>query len=505
MRRPGAPTESTPAVCGAPVRLGVRLIFVALLGAAPLLPTLGNSFAAFPTVSHSWVLLPFCGLFLLPLIEVGHLRRLFHLDLLVLLSFAIALGFWHRAQLWPLLFIYAPLVYLGVRMAMIARLVRTHRAYPSARPLRLALPRSWLVVGIVVLTAVHISWTLDARVSADIGAAGVRGAVSLLHGHPLYGADRALVANLGYDPHYDTYGPVNYEAYVPFASVAGTETAARLAALFFDLLTAALLFALGRQLRGSTAGVVLAYAWLAFPFTLYADGLATNDSIVAAALVGTLLVARSPARRGAMLAVAAWTKLTPLALVPVMAGYNPSGRARRLGLLAFGAAFALTSAIAFVPALSHSSANVFLTRTLGFQISRSPGYSIWERLGDSTFVAGAAWIKTASGVVHGLITALTGGFALALFWAPRRRDVIGLAAASAAVLIAVEFCEGYYSFTYTLWFAPLVLVALVLSREERHAPGGPLQEITVSSFDKPVRISRPPSVTTTRSSIRTPS
>jgi hypothetical protein len=505
MRRPSALPGPAPEVNGAPVSLAARLIFIVLLGACPLLPQLGNSFSDYPAVSHFWVLLPFCGLFLLPLVDVGHLRQMFHLDLLVLLSFAIALGSWERSRLWPLLFIYAPLVYLGVRMAMIARLGRRHPTDPSALPLQLSLPRSWLIVGIVVLTGVHISWTLDARVNTDVGYGGVQGALNLLHGRPLYGADRALVANLGYDPHYDTYGPINYEAYIPFASVAGTTTAARLATLFFDLLTAGLLFALGRQIRGPTVGVTLAYAWLAFPFTLYADGLGTNDAIVAAALVGTLLVARSPARRGAMAAVAAWTKLSPLALLPVMASHDASGRTRRLPLLAFATAFVLASAVAFVPALSHSSANMFLTRTFGFQISREAGYSIWERLGDSAFVGTTAWIKTASGVVHGLIIALTGGFALALLWAPRRRDVIGLAAASAAVLIAMQFCAGYYSFTYILWFAPLVLLALVLNREERHAPGAATQEITVSSFGRPVRISRSLLVTTTRSSIRTPS
>ena len=482
-----------PGLRSAPASLAVRLTFVVLLLACPLLPAFRNSIRAYPAVAHFWVVLPFCGLFLLPLIDFGHLRRMLHLDLLVLLSFVIALGSWSHARTWPMLFVYAPLAYLSVRMVRIACVGRHDSPSRSVRPLALSLPRSWLIAGIVVLIGVHASWALDSQVSSDVGPGSVQGAQQILHGRPLYGVDEALLSNLGYDPHYDTYGPVDYESYVPFAGVTTGETAARLAALFFDLLTAALLFALGRHVRGPTVGVVLAYAWLAFPFTLYTDGLAANDSMVTAALVGTLLLARSPLRRGAMAAVLAWTKLTPLALVPVLAGYNSSGRQdRRRQLLAFGGAFVLASAVVFVPALTHSSPGEFVTRTFGFQISRNPGYSIWERLDGGAPLGAVSWLKTVSGVAHGLLIALTGGFAVALLWLPKRQDVIGLAGASAAVLLAVLACDGYYSFTYILWFAPLVLVALVLAggeSEDRRIVGAPAQAMTVSSFASPVSTS----------------
>ncbi len=478
-----------PGVRSAPASLAARLTFIVLLGISPVLPALRNSMQTYPAVAHFWVVLPFCGLFLLPLIDFEHLRRMLHLDLLVLLSFVIALGSWSQARTWPMLFVYAPLVYLGVRMTMVARVGRHDRADRSVTPFACSLPRSWLIVGVLVLVGVHAGWTLGSQVNTDVGPGSVQGAQQILHGRPLYGVDRALLSNLGYDPHYDTYGPVDYEAYVPFAGVATSETAARLAALFFDLLTAALLFALGRQVRGPTVGIVLAFAWLAFPFTLYADGLAANDSMVAAALVGTLLLARAPVRRGAMAAVLAWTKLTPLALVPVLAGHNPSGQDRRRQLLAFGTAFMLASALVFVPALAHSSPGEFVTRTFGFQIARDPGYSIWERLDSGALSSAVIWVKTLSGVVHGLLIALTGGFAVALLWLPKRQDVIGLAGASAAVLTAVLLCDGYYSFTYILWFAPLVLVALVLGGGERRIAGGPAQETTVSSLGSPVSTS----------------
>jgi hypothetical protein len=490
--RASALIRPAPGVRGAPASLAVRLTFIVLLVACPLLPAFRNSMRTYPAVARFWVVLPLCGLFLLPLIDFEHLRRMLHLDLLALLSFVVALGSWSHAHTWPMLFVYAPLAYLGVRMVRIARVGRRDSPNRAVTPLALSLPRSWLTAGIIVLIGVHASWALDSQVNTDVGPGSVQGAQQILHGRPLYGVDRTLLSNLGYDPHYDTYGPIDYEAYVPFAGAASSATAARLAALFFDLLTAALLFALGRQVRGPTVGIMLAYAWLAFPFTLYTDGLAANDSMVAAALVGTLLLARSPIRRGAMAAVLAWTKLTPLALVPVLAGHNPSGEDRRRQLLAFGAAFGLATAVVFVPALIHSSPSEFVTRTFGFQISRGPGYSIWERLGSGALLGTVAWVKTVSGVVHGLLIALTGGFALALLWLPKRQDVVGLAGASAAVLIAVLACDGYYSFTYILWFAPLALVALVLEggeSAERRTVGSPAQEMTVSSLGNPVSTS----------------
>jgi Glycosyltransferase family 87 len=482
-------------LAGAGARWGTRAAFLALLATSLLIPQLQNSFWTYPAVPNPWVLVPFCVLFLLPLLDLSHPWQLLHLDLLALLSFVVALAFWSQSSFLPLLFIDAPLVYLGARMAMIARIGWAGRRPSTVASHQLVLSPRWLLVGIAVLAVVHGSWTLSAAVNTDVGEASVQGASKILHGKPLYGVDRPLVSNLGYDPHFDAYGPVAYEAYVPFSSIASATLAARLATLFFDLLTAVLLFALGRKARGPTVGVTLAYCWLAFPFSLYAGGLASNDSLVAAALVGTLLVAQSPARRGAMLALAAWSKLSPLALVPLLAGHELPARGHRAPLLGFAGAFVLVSAALFLAVLGHGGASHFLARTFGFQAGREPAYSIWERLGGGGFAHTAPWIKDSARVLHGLLVALTVGAGVALLWLPRRRDAIGLAGASAALLMAIQLCNGYYTFTYTLWFAPLVLIALLLSRP---------QATTVSAFGSELNTSGPRSPTTTRSSIRTP-
>ncbi len=104
------------------------------------------------------------------------------------------------------------------------------------------------------------------------------GAQRITAGKPLYGDFPSD------NEHGDTYGPVNYEAYVPFEQIFGWSgkwddlPAAHAAAIFFDLLAVALLFLLGRRMRGPTLGVVLAYAWVSYPFTLFALESNSNDS-----------------------------------------------------------------------------------------------------------------------------------------------------------------------------------------------------------------------------------
>jgi hypothetical protein len=318
-----------------------------------------------------------------------------------------------------------------------------------------------------VLACVHVSWALEGSGGSDVATGGVRGASAILHGRPIYGAPGRTVA---VDPHTDTYGPVDYEAYVPFVAVSAGSLSAKVTTLFFDLLTALLLFALGRRLRGATAGVLLAYCWLAFPFTLYEDALGFNDSIVAAALIGTLLVARSPARRGALAAVAAFTKLSPLALVPLLAAHPPpGGRVTRRSVSAFAAAFALATAVVFAPVLVHGSVGAFFSRSFGFQAHRTPALSIWAVL-QGNYSVHAAWVGSASRVLHGLLAALAGAFVILVARMARRGGVVPLAAVCAAVLIALQVCLSYYSFSYILWFAPLVLSVLLLDGSSGEDP-----------------------------------
>ena len=225
---------------------------------------------------------------------------LLHLDLLVLLGFSISLAFFNHAAIGlsaPL--IYPFMLYLLVRMLLLG--VRPRR---PREPLRLVVPVPWLAIGVVFLVGFRVGLNVLNSNVIDVGYAGVIGANKLLHDQPLYG-------NWPKDNSQgDTYGPVNYFAYVPFRPIFGWSgtwddlPAAHAAAIAFDLLTLLGLFLLGRRMRGPTLGIVLAYAWAAYPFTLCTLSSNTNDSLVALLLVVALLVITSAPARGVFAALA---------------------------------------------------------------------------------------------------------------------------------------------------------------------------------------------------------
>jgi hypothetical protein len=431
-------------------------------------------------VNSLYVWLPLCLLFLLPFVNPRRPLSLLHLDLLVLLSFSVSLAFFNHAHIYasvPLA--YPPLLYLLARMLWLA-LRRGRPGRPGAQPLRLLVPASWLAIGVLFLVGFRIGLNVTDGNVIDVGYAGPIGAQRIVDGRPLYGGYPAD------NEHGDTYGPAAYEAYVPFVEVFGFSghwddlPAAHAAAIAFDLLALALLFWLGMRLRGPTLGVALAYAWAAYPFTLYTLESDSNDTLVAVLVLAALVAATyrgalATGVRGAMAALAGLTKFAPLALAPLLATHGLAGRplaarVRRLAL--FAAGFAAAVAVASLPALSHDSLHRIYVRTIEYQANRGSPFSIWGLYG--------GWLKTAEVVVE--IAAVA--FALVLAVVPRRDDEVGLAAACAAVLIALQLGVEHWFYLYIPWFFPLVMVALLgaLAQERPTAPVAP---------SSPARSSRP--------------
>ncbi|MEA2397321.1 MAG: hypothetical protein QOK25_877, partial [Thermoleophilaceae bacterium] len=110
----------------------------------------------------------------------------------------------------------------------------------------------------------------------------------------------------------------------------------------------------------------------------------------------------------------------------------------------------------FAPFVPHGGIGALWDRTLGYQAGRESPFSIW---GQHSSLAG----------LH--LAVEIGAVALALGIAifPRgRRTTAQVAALAAAALIAVQLTAEHWFYLYIVWFAPLVLVAL-LAR-----PTGPL-------------------------------
>jgi hypothetical protein len=421
-------------------------------------------------VNALYIWLPLCFLFFAPFFDWRRPFSLLHLDLLVLLSFSVSLAFFNHAQIYasvPLS--YPPLLYLLARMLALMR----RRARP-ARPLRLLIPAPWLVLGVVFLLGFRIALNVTDGNVIDVGYAGVIGAQRIVDGKPLYGGYPAD------NEHGDTYGPVNYEAYVPFEQAFGWSgtwddlPAAHAAAIVFDLLAVALLFLLGRRIRGPALGIVLAYAWVAFPFTLFALESDSNDTLVAVLVLAALLAASYRSRagsaaRGAFAALAGLTKFAPLALAPLLAthglrderGWVSGSALRSRAFLLFVLAFAGVAALVSIPAFTHDSPHTIFERTIVYQSNRGSPFSVWGLYGGAPL----HWLQLA-------VQLAAVALALALAVLPRRADLAGLAAACAAVIIATQLGIEHWFYLYIPWFFPLVMIAFLGARvsREHHVP-----------------------------------
>jgi hypothetical protein len=357
--------------------------------------------------------------------------RLLHVDLLVLASLSVSFALFSRGEIaWSVPLAYPPLLYL------LARLLHLARSTGPPRPLRLP-PAALLGAGAVFMLGFRLALqAVDANV-IDVGYASVIGADRILDGADLYGSFPAD------NPRGDTYGPLAYLAYVPFELAwpwSGTWDdlpAAHVAAAAFDLACAAGLYLVGRR-RTPAHGLLLAYLWLAFPFSLLVANSGAND-----ALTGTLVLAALalPRARGALATAAALTKLAPVVLVPLLV----RGRRDAAGALGVAAACAW-----LVIALDGGLRDV-LDRTLLFQVDRRSPFSVWG-LYD----------------LPGQLAAQAAVAALAVVVARRGGDRYALAA---ALLVAVQVTAGHWFHLYLAWFLPAALVALLAPYDTGRSTG----------------------------------
>jgi hypothetical protein len=411
-------------------------------------------------VNKWWIWLPLCVLFLAPFVDPRRPLRLIHLDLLALLGFSASLFFFNKAEIgWSVGLVYPVLAYVFLRSLLAG--FRPVEVRDRLLPL---VDQRWLVTGIVALAAFHTAYVATEGKVIDVGLAGVIGADRLAHGEDVYGPEFSQGLPPSSDVRGDVYGPANYLAYVPFEGAFPWSghwdevPAARAAALGFELLTALALFGLGRRIRpgpeGATLGIALAYAWLAYPFTIYTLGSSFNDSLVALLVVCCLLVISSPPARGAAAALSGLTKFGPLLLAPMFAAGH--GERRPRPLIVFTVAFLAVAAVVTVPLLPDGGFRELYDRSLGYQASRGSPFSVWGQ------APSLHALQTLSKV-------LAIGLAALLFFVPRERSTVQLAALAAALLIAVQVTANHWFYPYAVWFAPPVLVA-VCARQRAREP-----------------------------------
>ncbi len=388
-----------------------------------------------------YVFLPLCALFLVGLLDWRRPWRVATLDLLVLLGFGVSNYFFNRAEIGvsvPLQ--YPVLLYLLGRALWIGLRGRGEGIRP-------VWPAAWLLVAALFLMGFRVGLNMADSGAIDVGYAGVVGAGRITQGEPVYENFPPDVSQG------DTYGPVNYVAYVPFEAIWPWHgswddlPAAHGAAVAFDLFTFALLIWLGLRIRPGPSGrklaATLAFGWAAYPYTAYALESNSNDTLVAALLVAVLLALARPATRGVVATLATLTKFAPVLLVPMLATY----RARPRTIVVFSATFLLTAALFMLwPAIDPGLHTVY-DRTIAYQADRDSPFSIWGQ------VPGLEPLRIA-------ILAATGIFAIALAFWPKEKKLTQVAALGAALLIGLQLTAHHWFYLYIVWFYPLLFLAL---------------------------------------------
>lgn len=413
-------------------------------------------------VTRPTIWLALCALFLVPLLPLLRPARLLSmrtLDLVVLLSFGVSLVWFNRGEIFtsvPLQ--YPPMVYLGLRLAWIAiaraRAARAEAPASAPGPRRPALvgwAPTWLLVTLLAVT-LALRFGLNAFDSnvIDVGYAGVIGADRISHGTTPYGTMPSDCGSC------DTYGPLNYIAYVPFELAEpwtgswDSLPAAHGAASLFDILCIAGLLTLGYLLSGLRLGLGLALAWSAFPFTAFALETNSNDSLVAATLIWGLVAARHPIGRGLMLGLALATKFAPAVLLPLWSRRpfpRPAPGRQLLPYLAgLAGALVLTGWVLLLD--GDDGLRAFWSRTIGYQLGRESPFSLWGQH------------PGLRPVQIGLMVVVAAAAIAVLRW-PRRLDMLTMTALSGALLIGIELTLTHWFYLYIPWFLPFALVAMV--------------------------------------------
>jgi hypothetical protein len=413
-----------------------------------------------------YVFLPLCAIFLLGLADWRRLWRVANLDLLVLLGFGVSNFFFNRAEIgvsvplqYPvLLYLLGRALWIGFRGRGVG--------------LRPVWPVTWLLVAALFLMGFRVGLNMADSGAIDVGYAGVVGADRIAHGEPIYDNFPEDVSQG------DTYGPVNYYAYVPFERIwpwSGSWDdlpAAHGAAVLFDIATFAFLILLGIRIRPGPAGkrlaAILAFGWAAYPYTAFALESNSNDTLVAMLLVATLLVLARPMARGAIAALATFAKFAPALLAPMLLTYKApvapdegtlrarftfSGALiRRNGRLAFLLGFTLIGvAVMLWPAIN-PGLHTFYDRTIAYQSDRNSPFSIWGQ------------VPSLEPLRIALLVA-TGALSLLFAFVPWRKSLVQVAALGAALLISLQLTMHHWFYLYIVWFYPLLFVALAALEE----------------------------------------
>lgn len=334
----------------------------------------------------------------------------------------------------------------GCAGLLAARMVTRTASTPS-RPL-LGTRILWLLAAAGVCARLAmLAWS---PVPHDVGIAGATGAELMLGSAPVYGNMPTIPGHL---VHGDTYGPLNYVAYVPahglvwlFDRDVPYESVAAVTSAWTDLLCLLLVIVLARRMLAPGWDAAAAAAWVAWPVSTLCLLTETNDALLAAGLLATLVVLHSPVRRGMVLAAAAAVKFAPILAAGVMLRANGERLRDSWWRVAAGAAVVAALCVAYL-ARYDDGFHQFLDATIRYQARRDDIESLWGLFG----------LDGVRSTLQYAVAAL----AAALLVLPRTRSPRTMAAALALTMVGLQLALRQWRHEYALWvFAPALLAFL---------------------------------------------
>jgi hypothetical protein len=415
-------------------------------------------------IANDWRVLAMLSCVFVLMTAVSPLWRLRNLDVLVASSLVLSVVLLDRWMLDRMVLVsYPALAYLAVRcgwwalgtrrepapsVPLYTRLTRKWTATQQVRILRLVAAALSLVVVMVGLTSLHV---------LDVGYAVMEGATLILHGVLPYGHIPDVL-------HGDTYPIGSYLLYVPAAWLSPVRSTwddadlTLLVAVAAALATAAGLSHLAarpaprgdrRAAEAELDGLRAAIAWLAFPPLLVTVSTGTTDVVLAAALVGAVLLWRRPGWASALLAGAAWFKLAPAALLPLWLS-----RLRGRAAVRSVAAVLVVSCAMVVPLIALGGARGVsqMWHAVSFQFTRSSPHTLWSLFG-SVPLQQLAQAATVAVIVAAAIR-MRADRSLA-------DDRGRIAAIAATVMIGLQISGNYWNYMYLVWLAPLLLLSII--------------------------------------------
>jgi len=348
---------------------------------------------------------------------------------------------------------YPLLMYLAARCAWYA--LGRRRAAAASTPMFERLTAGWtlaqqrrilrllafacaMIIAMVGLSSLHL---------IDVSYAVMEGATAITHGLLPYGHIADIV-------HGDTYPFGSYLFYAPLAWLTPVNDVWGDADFTLVVAVLAAVFVAWRLARSTAPaqtppldGLRTAVAWLAFPPLIVTVSTGTTDVVLGAMLLAAIVLWRRPTASTALLALSAWFKLVPLALLPFGLA-RLRGRALRGSLIACVAISVLLSGLMIALGGVHGMTQMLSAMT--FQDTRRSAEALW------TWIGSVPLQPLAQAATLALIAGATVRLGLDRELAADRTRI---AALCAAVLLGIQISANYWSFMYSAWVVPLLMLS----------------------------------------------